>query len=124
MSANPWEKSTCCCPMWMAGLPAGYCGEPAFGPQLPEAFYNWRRIVVQNTGQIINGWPHVYGHACPVHQGPAEGEPIIFRDGTGANGKPMYCAVMPGFVDLQESHAEFDQDPRKAVARLTKEVRR
>lgn len=110
--------------MWMAGSPAGYCGKPAFGLQLPERFYNpYHGMRDGWTGTMINPWPYVPGHACPAHHGPKEGEPIIFQDGTGPNGRPMYCVVMPGFVNLQESHAEFDQDPRKAVARLSKKVR-
>lgn len=115
-----WEKSTCRVPMFSGmGYPDGFCDKPAFGPQLPEQFYNLysgRRDGY--TGRLLNPWPYCSGHACPTHHGPSEGEPIIFQDGTGEDGRPMYCAVMPGFVNLQESEAEFDQDPRKAVKRL------
>lgn len=125
MSAAPWEKSTCRVPMFMGmGTPAGFCGDTAYGPQLPQRFFDPLGLLRDGwTGQQLNLWPYCSGHACPAHHGPKEGEPIIFQDGTGQNGRPMYCAVMPGFVNLQESHAEFDQDPRKAVARLTKEVK-
>jgi hypothetical protein len=116
----PWEQSTCRVPMFFGwGGPAGHCDKQAFGPQLPEKFYNynWNRRDGW-TGRLIDPWAYCYGHACPAHHGPKEGDPIIFQDGTGKDGKPMYCVVMPGFVNLQESRAEFDQDPRKAVKRL------
>ena len=116
----PWEKSTCRVPMFFGyGGPAGHCDAPAFGPQLPERFYNQLGLLRNGwTGRQMNPWPYCYGHACPAHHGPQEGEPIIFQDGNGEDGREMFCVVMPGFVNLQESHAEFDQDPRKAVRRL------
>ena len=120
MVIAPWETSTCRCPMFSGmGGPAGFCDKPAFGPQYPEEFFNpfWRRRDAY-TGRLLSYWPFITGHACPQHHGPKEGDPIIFEDGHTDQGRPMYCAVMPGFVNLQESRAEFDADPCKAIARL------
>lgn len=107
-----WYGGKCCTPMWVyPGVPAGLCGEPAFGPQLPvEAFY------------AINGYRremgYCFGPCCPAHGGPREGDPILFTDGTTPEGYAMWCAVMPGFENLQESHAGFDGNPAKAIANL------
>ncbi len=54
--------------------------------------------------------------------GPKEGEPILFRDGLTPEGRPMYCAVMPGFENLQESPAGFDGNGIRAIANLRAEV--
>jgi hypothetical protein len=43
------------------------------------------------------------------------GEPIILRDGWTGEGRPMWCAVMPDFVNLQESPAGFSASPFQAV---------
>ncbi|KKC39548.1 hypothetical protein WH87_04990 [Devosia epidermidihirudinis] len=53
-----------------------------------------------------------------MHGGPAEGQPIVFQDGYTEKGRPMYCAVMPGFINLQESPAGFSGDGRTAIANL------
>lgn len=106
----PWERGDCQVPMWTGGLPAGLCGEAAHGHQLPERYLRYTR-----------GWdraPYCGGHACPKHGGPGESEPRIFQDGWTPAGYPMWCAVFPGFVNLQESAAGFDGDPLVAVEKL------
>ena len=56
--------------------------------------------------------------ACPRHGGPKKDEPRAFTDGTDENGKQMWCAVFPDFVNLQESPAEFHTKPWVAIKRL------
>lgn len=101
-----WEGGKCCVPVWSGDSPEGFCGEPAYGPQLPkEVLYRDR------------SWPtapYCFGPCCPKHGGPEEGDPIIFQDGLTDEGRPMWCAVLPGFVDLQVSVAGFDGNPLKA----------
>jgi hypothetical protein len=53
-----------------------------------------------------------------MHGGPREGEPIVFQDGLTPEGRPMWCAVMPDFINLQESLAGFDGDPVRSVSNL------
>jgi len=107
-----WSGGKCRVPMWMGGCPAGFCGEPANGPQLPfEVLYqqrNWQR----------GDAPYCHGPCCPKHGGPKDGEPIVFRDGLTPGGRPMWCAVMPGFENLQESPAGVDGDARVAIRNL------
>jgi hypothetical protein len=115
MSSNdklmPWEPSKCRVPMWMGGCPSGHCDAPAFGPQYPLAYIKHLKYWADRPA-------YCFGHACPDHDGPKEGDPIIFEDGTTPEGRQMWCAVMPGFVNLQESPAGFSGDPAKAVANL------
>lgn len=42
----------------------------------------------------------------------------IFQDGLTDEGRQMWCAVMPGFVNLQDSSAGFHGKPVQAVANL------
>lgn len=113
----PWEVSTCRVPMWMGGCPSGHCGEEAFGHQLP------RKLLAHKDGRYLFERPaYCFGHCCPAHGGPKQGDPIIFQDGLTPQGRPMYCAVMPGFINLQESPAGFSGDPIEAVALLSKAV--
>lgn len=104
-----WDGGRCQVPMWMMGTPAGFCGKEAFGPQLPREILRER------------GWrdePYCFGPCCPAHGGPKQGDPIVFQDGLTEQGRPMWCAVMPGFVDLQESEAGFSGNPIQAVVNL------
>ena len=106
----PWQEGRCRRPMWMGGLPAGLCGEPAHGHQLPERYL-----------REVRGWvdvPYCHGHACPKHGGPRQDDPRIFEDGLTPEGRSMWCAVMPDFINLQESAAGFDGNPRIAVEKL------
>lgn len=105
----PWKGGKCRVPMWIMGCPAGHCGEQAFGPQLPMEILR------------LSGWPdrpYCFGPCCPKHGGPREGEEILFQDGYTGEGRPMWCAVMPDFENLQESPAGFDGNPVKARANL------
>lgn len=100
----------CQVPMWMNGTPAGLCGEPSNGPQLPKTYLAHSRA-----------WPdapYCFGPCCPKHGGPRDGDPIIFQDGYTPEGRPMWCAVEPGFINLQESHAGFSGNPVEAVRGL------
>lgn len=107
-----WLRGRCRVPMWCGGLPDGFCGEEAFGPQYP------REYLAAVDCRPVNDWPYAVGHCCKKHGGPGEGQPIIFSDGTDERGKRMWCAVMPGFVDLQTSPAGFSANPVTAVRNL------
>lgn len=115
MSSNnerlPWEPSKCRVPMWMGGCPSGHCDAPAFGPQYPVAYIKHLKYWADRPA-------YCFGHACPDHDGPKEGDPIIFEDGTTPEGRQMWCAVMPGFINLQESPAGFSGNPVLAVKNL------
>lgn len=108
----PWEGGKCRVAMWQAGCPAGLCGEAALGPQLP------RELLASRNRYLFDRPPLCVGPCCPNHGGPNEGEPILFQDGLTDEGRRMWCAVMPGFVNLQESPAGFDGDGRVAVRKL------
>lgn len=106
----PWDQSTCNVPMWMGGSPAGHCDAPAYGHQLPERYL-----------ADVRGWTrplYCFGHACPAHGGPKADEIRIFQDGLTEGGRPMWCAVMPDFINLHESPAGFDSNPVEAAANL------
>jgi hypothetical protein len=116
---NPWEvKGKCQVPMWMGGMPAGWCGRPAFGVYIegPTFRDGW-------TGEVrrIDGRWKGYsgGLCCPNHSGPNEFGPRVFQDGWTEEGRPMWCAVFHDFINLQESPAEFDERPWLAIQRLT-----
>jgi hypothetical protein len=110
-----WKGGKCRVPMFMMGSPAGFCDKPAFGPQYPKAAT--ARRYDQNYHM-----PYCLGPCCPGHGGPAEGEPILFEDGTTPKGYPMWCAVMPDFENLQESPAGFSGDPLKAITNLREAI--
>jgi hypothetical protein len=97
--------------MWMMGTPAGFCGEPANGPQLP-------REVLRDQRGWFDGGPYCFGPCCPNHGGPRDGEPILFADGYTERGYRMWCAVMPDFEDLQVSPAGFDENGNVAITKL------
>ena len=100
----------CRVPMWMGGCPAGFCDKEAYGEQLPREVLSHQR-----------GWdrpPYCHGPCCPSHGGPNQGEPIVLQDGYSERGRRMFCAVMPGFRNLQEDVAGFDEDGNRAIAKL------
>jgi len=107
-----WSGGKCRVPMWMGGVPSGFCGEPANGPQLPF------EVLYEDRGWQRGDAPYCFGPCCPQHGGPKDGDPIVFQDGLTEHGRPKYCAVMPAFVDLQASHAGFDGDGRVAIRNL------
>lgn len=102
----------CMVPMWMMGCPSGYCGEKAFGPQLP---YD---VLLATRAWLRKDIPYCNGPCCPVHGGPKDGQPIVFEDGLTEHGRPMYCAVMPDFINLQESPAGFSGSGKQAIENL------
>lgn len=114
----PWSGGKCCTPMWLGGIPSAFCAEEAFGPQYPREYL--MRVV--STRYEVGNLPYCFGPCCPKHGGPNKGGPIIFQDGTTEQGRPMWCAVMPDFVDLQESEAGFSGDPVKAVEKLRQAI--
>lgn len=102
-------RGSCSVPMWMNGMPAGFCDKTAYGerPQCQE----WRAA----TGEVFR-YDHKYSGyvpalACPAHGGPAT---RVFKDGD------KFCAVDPDFVNLQESPAGFGDTPEEARAALAK----
>lgn len=107
-----WTGGKCRVPMWMAGMPAGFCGEEAFGPQLPI------EVLASERGWRRDDRPYCAGPCCPSHGGPKSGDPIVFQDGYTDKGRPMWCAVMPDFINLQESPAGFSGNAVEAIAAL------
>lgn len=117
MSTLPWKEGKCRVPMFMMGGPAGYCDRRAFGPQLPFQLLKGRGFPRQTDV------PYCHGHCCPNHGGPDEGAIIVFQDGTTPQGRPLWCAVLPDFVNLQESPAGFSGDPSRAMTNLEHAIR-
>lgn len=114
-SPAPWDEATCRVPMWMGGFQAGFCGARAYGHQYP------RRYLSMLDGRYLFDRPaYCFGHCCPNHGGPSETGVRLFVDGHTSGGRPMWCAVLPGFVNLQESTAEFDPDPVEAARKILK----
>jgi hypothetical protein len=103
-------------PMWISGSPAGFCDAAANGPQLP--------LEVLRKTRGWNDAPYCFGPCCPDHGGPRNGEPIVFQDGRTPEGRPMWCAVMPGFRNLQEDAAGFHANPNIAISELSEELAR
>ena len=58
---------SCSVPMWMNGVPAGFCDEPAYGPQEPG-----QRRYGTHEPSWGGKWFHGYcsGLACHKHGGP------------------------------------------------------
>lgn len=107
--------------MWAAGSPAGFCDAPAFGHQLPSEQLYYERASDFSPGHRRP--PYCPGHACPNHGGPRADEPRVFQDGYTEQGRQMWCAVLPDFVNLQESPAGFDGNPMAAKLNLGLAVR-
>ena len=113
-----WSGGACRVPMWMSGSPAGFCGDAAYGPQLP------RSVLVERSSRYLLDRPaYCHGPCCPAHGGPKQGEPIVFQDGLTKEGRIMWCAVMPDFQNLQESPAGFDRNALVALRNLEIAVR-
>lgn len=85
----------CSVPMFSGGVPAGFCNEEAYGKPT-------------DMGKMRYG-DYVPGLACALHGGPTT---RVFRDGN------QYCAVYPGFINLQESLAGFGDTPELARQEL------
>jgi len=63
----------CGVPMWMNGVPAGLCGEPAFG-KAREGPTWW----APDMGKVPHDLrtPYCEGWSCPPHGGPSGGEHV------------------------------------------------
>lgn len=98
----------CSVPMWGVGGPAGFCDEPAFGER-PDGVTNlrWDGYEWRDDGLYAG---YVPGLACRCHGGP---KTRAFLDGSA------WCAVLPDFVNLQESPAGFGATPEEARADLS-----
>ena len=59
----------CSVPMWMGGLPSGFCDDEAYGKPEKDKFGHTRYGHYEN-GRWIDGY--VPGLACPGHGGPKE----------------------------------------------------
>lgn len=61
----------CSVPMWMNGLPSGFCDNPAYGKRPPCKEYRnaWTRELIREDGRYSG---YVPGLACPGHGGPAK----------------------------------------------------
>lgn len=105
---NELGEGLCSVPMWMNGIPAGFCDRPAYGNR-PNGS-TWRNAYtgeeMRHDGRY-NGY--VPGLACECHGGPRI---RTFKDGNA------WCAVKPDFVNLQESDAGFGDTPEAAIKEL------
>lgn len=98
----------CSVPMFSGyGGDAGFCDRPAYGER-PEGktHRRWDGFEWRDDGRYAG---HVPGLACVAHGGPAS---RVYRDGAA------WCAVMPDFVNPQESVAGFGDTPESARAAL------
>ena len=86
-------RGLCSVPMWMGGMPCGFCDNGAFGERVNSSAY---------TGYV----PFL---ACPIHGGPKS---RVFKDGN------QWCAVYADFTNLQESPAGFGDTPEEARSNL------
>lgn len=93
---NERGEGKCSVPMWIGGVPGGFCDRPAFGRQ-------------QDPRTARSFAP---GFACPAHGGP---EIRYYMDGN------MWMASRADFTNLQDSHAGFGETQELALADLTKE---
>lgn len=110
---NETGEGKCSVPMWMGGCPAGTCGERAFGKRPNSRIHRaWWGDEMREDGRY-NG--HVPNLACPMHGGPRE---RVFKDGNS------FCAVMPDFINLQESIAGFGPTQEVAVIELKSAIQR
>lgn len=107
----------CSVPMWMAGCPAGSCGEEAFGIYIDGPTFRdaWSGEVRRMDGKFRGYVPDL---ACPKHGGPEKTGPRVLTDGTDENGRRMHFAFYEDFENLQESPAEFHIYPWVAIEML------
>ncbi len=102
-------RGKCSVPMWMGGCPSGFCDAEAYGerPKCQELRDGYTGRPFRVDGKYDGYVPAL---ACPAHGGPTS---RVFRDGDA------WCAVHPGFVNLQESPAGFGATPDEARADLS-----
>lgn len=105
---NEMGEGKCSVPMWSGGgCPDGFCDQPAYGEQPPgEIHTRWDGHVYRDDGRYAG---YVPGLACPAHGGPRV---RTFMDGNA------WCAVLPDFINLQESKAGFGNTREQAIADL------
>ena len=111
---HPWKGGKCRVPMWSMGAPDGFCGDEAFGEQLPTAVLYRDRGYAPHAAPYGRKIPYCHGPCCPGHGGPRQDEPRFFQDGLTNEGRVMWCCVGPEFENLQESAAGFDGNPLAA----------
>jgi len=63
-------QGKCSVPMWMHGIPAGFCDKPAFGKPVPGKTYRSSSGEEMRFDGKYNGY--VPALACPAHGGPNE----------------------------------------------------
>lgn len=108
-------EGKCSVPMFSGYGPDGFCDRPAWGEQYDfdsgHADPSWLR-----PGQWAGGGgrrrPYAPGLCCDWHGGPRADQIRFVRDGN------MWCAFLPGFVNLQESIAGSGSTQAKAKADL------
>jgi hypothetical protein len=98
---NEFGVGKCSVPMWSNGMPAGFCDAPAYGVQEPGQ---------QRYGEYSAAWGKWFdgycpGLACHDHGGPKS---RVYKAGD------VFCAVLPEFINLQESLAGFGDTPEAA----------
>ena len=69
----------CSVPMWMGGMPAGFCDDPAYGERPPgQTWYNDAvKEVMRYDGKYAGYVPAL---ACPGHGGPKKHEVLNLCD--------------------------------------------
>jgi len=97
----------CSVPMWLNGLPAGFCDKEAYGERPNCQMYRDNENKLCRTDNRYDGY--VPFLACPEHGGPTI---RVFKDGD------MFCAVRPEFINLQESLAGFGKTKKEAEKSL------
>jgi len=101
----------CSVPMWMDGIPGGFCDRPAYGKVPPGKQYrNGNEETVRMDGRY-NG--HVPGLACAAHGGP---KVVYEMDGN------LWCATLDSHINLQESPAGFGETQEDALEELEREI--
>jgi len=103
---NEQGEGRCSVPMWCGGCPDGFCDKPAYGER-PSSNQVWNGHQYVRTDGRYDGY--VPGLACPAHGGP---QVRTIMDGNA------WCAVLPDFINLQESPAGFGDTREAAIAAL------
>jgi hypothetical protein len=103
-------EGKCSVPMWSGGCPDGFCDRPAYGEPPPgKTIRRWDGYEYREDGRYAGYVPAL---ACVAHGGP---KVRTYMDGNA------WCAVHPGFINLQESPAGFGPTKDEAIAELAKE---
>jgi hypothetical protein len=104
--------------MFQYGMPV-FCDRPAWGEQYERNSPHGPYYDAPGTrGQYGNYRPYVPAFACDHHGGPRADQIRFVRDGN------MWCAFMPDFENLQESHAGFGTTQAAAEADLRSNERK